>query len=179
MGRFSAEMMRLFACALGLDKEHFANSIDRHVSVLSAMYYPDQEVPPETGQLRAGAHTDFGTMTILKPDGAPGGLQVRAAQGDWASVKASQGAFIINFGDMMTRWTNDRWVSTLHLVVNPPPDPAVGSERLSIGFFHQPNYDAVVECLPSCRRDDAAPKYPPVLTGDHLHAQFSSQVVKG
>ena len=178
MGRLSAELMRLFACAHGLDEEHFTDSIDRHVSVLSAMYYPDQDVPPETGQLRAGAHTDFGTMTVLKPDDAPGGLQVRTSQGGWAPVKAPPGAFILNVGDMMARWTNDRWVSTLHRVVNPPPDLAVGSERLSIGFFHQPNYDAVVECLSSCRRDDAAPKYPPVLAGDYLHAQFSSQVVK-
>ena len=177
MGRLSAEMIRLFACALGLDEEHFADSIDRHVSVLSAMDYPGQEVPPETDQLRAGAHTDFGTMTILKPDGAPGGLQVRTAQGDWAPVEVLPGTFILNIADMMARWTNDRWVSTLHRVVNPPPDLAVGSERLSIGFFHQPNYDAVVECLLSCRRDDAAPKYPPVVAGDYLHAQFSSQVV--
>ena len=169
---------RLFACTLGLDEEHFADSIDRHVSVLSAMYYPDQKVPPEKGQLRAGAHTDFGTMTIPKPDGAPGGLQVRTARGDWAPVKAPQGAFILNIGDMLARWTNDQWGSTLHREVNPPPDLAVGSERLSIGFFHQPNNDAVVECLPSCRRNGAVPKYPPVLAGDHLHAQFSSQVVK-
>ncbi len=178
MGRLSAEMVRLFACALEPGEEHFVDSIDRHVSVLSVMYYSEQEVPPETDQLCAGVHTDFGTMTILKPDDAPGGLQVRTAQGDWAPVRALPGAFILNIGDMMARWTNDRWVFTLHEVVKPPPDLVVGSERLSIGFFHQPNFDVVVECLPSCRRDDTAPKYPPVLAGDHLHAQFSSQVVK-
>jgi len=129
------------------------------------------------GQLRAGAHTDFGTMTILKPDAAPGGLQVRTPAGEWAPVKAPPGALVVNIGDMMARWTNDRWVSTLHRVVNPPPDAALGSERLSIGFFHQPNYDALVECLPSCRGAGEPPRYPAVRAGDHLHAQFSAQVV--
>lgn len=178
MERLSSDMMCLFACALGLEEHHFARSIDRHISILSAIYYPDQPVPPRPGQLRAGAHTDFGTMTILRPDSAPGGLQIRAPSGEWAPVRAPEGAFVLNIGDMMARWTNDRWVSTLHRVVNPPPDRALGSERLSIGFFHQPNYDALVECLPSCRSASDPPKYPPVRAGDHLHAQFSSQVVK-
>jgi len=178
MERLSGEMMRLFACALDLPEDHFAPSIDRHISILSAMFYPDQTVPPVPGQLRAGAHTDFGTMTILKPDSAPGGLQVRTRAGAWAPVRAPKGTFVLNIGDMMARWTNDRWVSTLHRVVNPPPDAALGSERLSIGFFHQPNYDAEVACLPSCRDADLGAKYPPVLAGAHLHAQFASQVVK-
>ncbi|MEM1343304.1 MAG: 2-oxoglutarate and iron-dependent oxygenase domain-containing protein [Pseudomonadota bacterium] len=178
MERFSAEMMRLFAVALDLEEEHFAPSIDRHISILSAMFYPDQAVPPVPGQLRAGEHTDFGTMTILKPDTAPGGLQVRTREGTWEPVRAPAGAFVLNIGDMMARWTNDRWVSTLHRVVNPPPDAALGSERLSIGFFHQPNYDALVECLPSCNGPEAPARYPPVRAGDHLHAQFSAQVVE-
>ncbi len=93
--------------ALGLDVEHFADSIDRHVSVFGAIYWIDQEVPPETDQPRACACADFATMTILKPDGAQGGLQVRTAQGDWGPVKATPGAFILDIGDMMARWTND------------------------------------------------------------------------
>ena len=67
----------------------------------------------------------------------------------------------------MARWTNDRWVSTLHRVVNPPRDRITGTERLSIAFFHQPNYDALVECLPSCL-DAGTAKYPAVTSGDHL-----------
>ena len=178
MERLSADMMRLFAVALDLDEGYFQGAIDRHISILSAMFYPDQAVPPVPGQLRAGAHTDFGTMTILKPDQAPGGLQVQTRAGDWAPVKAPPGAFVVNIGDMMARWTNDRWVSTLHRVVNPPPDAALGSERLSIGFFHQPNYDALVECLESCRAPGEPAKYPPIRAGDHLHAQFAAQVVE-
>lgn len=176
MTGLSETIMRLFAHALDLDENFFTPAIDRHISILSAMYYPDQSEAPRPGQLRAGAHTDFGTMTILKPDSAPGGLQVLTKDGEFAPVIAPPGSFVLNIGDMMARWTNDRWVSTLHRVVNPPLDAQLGTERLSLGFFHQPNYDAVVECLPGCRGAGRPANYPPVTAGDHLHAQFSAQV---
>ena len=176
MTGLSETVMRLFAYALNLDENFFTPAIDRHISILSAMYYPDQSAVPRPGQLRAGAHTDFGTMTILKPDSAPGGLQVLTKDGEFEPVIAPLGSFVLNIGDMMARWTNDRWVSTLHRVVNPPLDARMGAERLSLGFFHQPNYDAVVECLPGCRCAEQPAKYPPVIAGDHLHAQFSAQV---
>jgi isopenicillin N synthase-like dioxygenase len=175
MTRLAAEMMRLFAAALDLPEDFFADKIDRHISILGAMYYPEQTHPPEPGQLRAGAHTDFGTMTILRPDSAPGGLQIFTKVGTWEPVRAPEGAFVVNIGDMMARWTNDRWVSTLHRVVNPPVDVATGSERLSIGFFHEPNYDTMVSCLPSCQSPENPPKFEPILAGEHLYAQFSSQ----
>lgn len=175
MTRLSADMMRLFAMALNLPDDFFEDKIDRHISILGAMYYPEQTTPPAPGQLRAGAHTDFGTMTILRPDSAPGGLQVRSKAGTWEPVRAPKDAFVVNIGDMMARWTNDRWVSTLHRVVNPPIDTAVGSERLSIGFFHEPNYDTMVACLPSCHSPDNPPRFEPILAGEHLYAQFSKQ----
>ncbi len=175
MTKLSENLMQLFAHALGLKTDHFYTQIDRHVSVLSAMFYPDQPNPPEPGQLRAGAHTDFGTMTILKPDNAPGGLQVMTKNGIFEPVSAPPDAFIVNIGDMMARWTNDRWVSTMHRVVNPPIDQKLSTERLSLGFFHQPNYDAVVSCLPNCKEVGKSAKYPPVAAGDHLYAQFSAQ----
>ena len=175
MTDLSQTMMRLFAHALDLDEHHFSPVIDRQISILGAMYYPDQSEPPQPGQLRAGAHTDFGTMTILKPDNAPGGLQVLTKDGEFAPVIAPSGSFVLNIGDMMARWTNDRWVSTLHRVVNPPLDARMGSERLSLGFFHQPNYDAVVECLPGCHSAEQPAKYTPVAAGEHLHTQFSAQ----
>ena len=175
MTKLSENLMQLFAQALGLKADHFHTQIDRHISILSAMYYPDQTNPPEPGQLRAGAHTDFGTMTILKPDNAPGGLQVMTKNGTFEPVSAPPDAFVVNIGDMMARWTNDRWVSTMHRVVNPPIDQKLSTERLSLGFFHQPNYDAVVTCLPNCKEVGKSAKYPPIAAGDHLHAQFSAQ----
>jgi isopenicillin N synthase-like dioxygenase len=72
----------------------------------------------------------------------------------------------------MARWTNDAWVSTLHRVVNPSAEHALGSRRLSIIFFHNPNYDADITCIPSCAGADNPPKYPPTTSGDHLRNQF-------
>ena len=83
------------------------------------------------------------------------------------------GAFIVNIGDMMARWTNDRWVSTLHRVVNPPPRRAVaGSRRQSLVFFHNPNYDAEIRCIPTCVEPGAEPKYEPITSGAHLRRLF-------
>ena len=82
------------------------------------------------------------------------------------------GAFIVNIGDLMARWTNDRWVSTLHRVVNPPQDRFAGSRRQSLVFFHNPNYDAVIEGLPTCRNGGGKAKYPPITSGDYLRMKF-------
>jgi isopenicillin N synthase-like dioxygenase len=167
MEKLALALMRLFALGLNLDENWFDDKIDKHMTNMSANWYPDQKIPPKPGQLRAGAHTDYGSLTILKTENKPGGLEVRKADGTWAPVPIIPGTFIVNIGDLMAQWTNDQWVSTMHRVVNPPRDKATGTERLSIVFFHQPNYDAVVECLPSCLTG-GAPKYVPVTSGDHL-----------
>ena len=179
MTQLSSDLMRLSALALGLEEEFFANKIDRHIGILGAMYYPDQNQSPAPGQLRAGPHTDFDTMTILRPDDAPGGLQIQTESGEWAAIKAPAGAFVVNIGDLMARWTNDRWASTLHRVVNPPRDSKLGAERLSIGFFHETNFDTLIECLPGCQSPREGAKYPPVLAGEHIHNQFTRQVRSG
>ena len=82
------------------------------------------------------------------------------------------GCFVVNIGDMLARWTNDRWVSTLHRVVNPPRDRVAESRRQSLVFFQNPNYDAVVACLPSCTDGAHPPKYPPTTSGGHLREKF-------
>jgi isopenicillin N synthase-like dioxygenase len=172
----SLDMMRLFAEALDLETHYFDGAFGRHPSVLSAIYYPDQPEPPGEGQLRAGAHTDFGTMTILRPDDAPGGLQVMTKAGEWMQARRAKDSFVINIGDMMARWTNNRWLSTRHRVANPPRDRMSGRERLSIGFFYQP--DAfIVDCLPSCRDTQGRALYQPVAAGDYMKARFTSQIV--
>jgi len=87
-------------------------------------------------------------------------------------VPIVDGAFIVNIGDLMARWTNDRWVSTLHRVVNPPQDRFAGSRRQSLVFFHNPNYDAVIERLATCRDAAHPAKYPTVTSGEHLRRHF-------
>lgn len=81
------------------------------------------------GQLRAGAHSDYGSLTILATEDKSGGLQVFNASGAWVDVPIARDCFIINIGDLMARWTNDTWVSTLHRVVNPPLDAGTASHQ--------------------------------------------------
>lgn len=173
MERLAATLMRGFALGLGLEELFFAASIDRHITNFSVLHYPPQSVPPLPGQLRAGAHTDYGSLTILRTDDAPGGLQVRGKDGGWIDVPHIPGAFVVNLGDLMAEWTNDRWVSTLHRVVNPPQDAGAAADRVSMAFFHQPNYDAVIECLPTCADAEHPPKYGRTTSGAHVWAKIT------
>lgn len=168
MERLSTDLMRIFALGLGMPEHFFDDKIDRHITNFSVIHYPEQPTEPLPGQLRAGAHTDYGSLTIVKPDAAPGGLQVLAKDGGWTDVPVVSGTFVVNLGDLMAEWTNDRWVSTLHRVVNPPRDRALGSRRLSMTFFHQPNYDAVIECLPTCAGPGRPPRYGRTTSGEHV-----------
>jgi isopenicillin N synthase-like dioxygenase len=172
MGDLAARLIRIFALALELPEAFFDDKIDRHISRLRIRNYPEQATPPKPGQLRAGAHSDYGSLTILKAEANPGGLQVFNKEGEWVDVPIMEGTYIVNLGELMARWTNDAWVSTLHRVVNPPAEHALGSRRQSIIFFHNPNYDADITCIPSCAGADNPPKYPPTTSGDHLRNQF-------
>ena len=128
--------------------------------------YPAVTQPPLPGQLRAGTHTDYGIMTFVRGDDTPGGLQVKHRNGSWIDVHIPPNEFVCNIGDLMMRWSNDRWVSTLHRVAVPPPD-AVPSDRISLVFFTNPNPDAVIRCLDNCLRPGETAKYPPVTMSEH------------
>jgi isopenicillin N synthase-like dioxygenase len=179
MEELSARLMRLFALGLDLPERFFDDKIDRHISHLQANLYPDQAVAPQPGQLRAGAHSDYGSLTVLRQENRPGGLQVGAADGGWLDVESVPDSFVINIGDLMAYWTNDRWRSTLHRVVNPPREAFGSSARLSLVFFHQPNHDARVECLPSCVDAGQPAKYEPTTSGAHLLGKISKSNTMG
>jgi isopenicillin N synthase-like dioxygenase len=155
-------LMRLSAVALDLPAEYFAPYFDRMELNLRCVLYPDQAEAPPANTLRYGPHTDFSGFTILRPDDAPGGLQVKSGA-DWIDVAPIPGTLVINAGDLIQRWTNDRWISNIHRVANPPPDRRSGTRRLSIVLFTGPNSDAEIACLPSC----GAPHYPPIVAGLH------------
>ncbi len=155
-------LMCLSAAALDLPEDYFAPFFDKMELNLRCVLYPDQAAPPPHGALRYGPHTDFSGFTILKQDAAPGGLQVKSGE-DWIDVPPVPGTLVVNAGDLIQRWTNDRWISNVHRVVNPPRDLKSGTRRLSIVLFTGPNSDARIECLPGC----GAAKYPPILAGRH------------
>ena len=170
----SERMMELTALALDLPEGFFRDKIDKHITAIRLNYYPEQTTAPKPGQLRAGDHTDYGLLTILNGENVPGGLQVQTRAGEWVDVETDQDTFVVNIGDLLMRWTNDRWVSNVHRVVNPPDSVAARSKRLSIAFFHHPNYDALIECIaPSGKA-----KYPPVLSGEYRDLKYQQTRLK-
>ena len=167
MNRLADDIMGIFAHALALPADFFTDKLDKNLSALRIIRYPEQPQRPQPNQLRCGAHSDYGTLTILYSSPGVSGLQVMHRDGRWLDVVPVDGCFIVNIGDAMQVWTNDRWVSTLHRVVNPPPEQASSHRRQSAVFFHQPNYDAVIETLASCVDDQHPGHYAPLTFGEH------------
>ncbi len=167
MERLAGDLMRLFALGLGLDEHIFDDAIAEHITNLTANYYPPVEHDPLPNQYRKGPHSDWGTLTILYQDGT-GGLEVVDRRTDgWIDVPVIPGTFVVNIGDLMARWTNDQWKSTKHRVRVPDAERRA-IPRVSIPFFHHPNYDALIECLPGCSTEADPAKYPPVTSGEYL-----------
>jgi isopenicillin N synthase-like dioxygenase len=164
MSAVASDVLRAMALALDTDESYFADKFDRQASVVRIIRYPAVRKEPLPGQLRAGAHTDYGCITFVRGDDTPGGLQVKHRNGGWIDVHIPPNDFVCNIGDLMMRWSNDRWISTLHRVAVPPPE-TVPSDRISLVFFQYPNPDTLIRCFESC----AGPgeKYPPVTVADH------------
>jgi isopenicillin N synthase-like dioxygenase len=162
-----ARLHRAFACDLGLKPDFFDDKFDRPMATLRLLHYP---APPQGSEPRTGAgvHTDYGNLTLLATDDV-GGLEVRARNGEWIEAPVVPGAFIINIGDCLMRWTNDIYVSTPHRVVN-----RSARERYSIAFFYDPNPEAVVETIPSCVREGERVCYRPILAADYLRQRLDA-----
>jgi isopenicillin N synthase-like dioxygenase len=176
MENLALRIMRLFAEALSLDTHYFDEYISSPISALRALNYPPQQHTPQPGQLRAGAHSDYGSLTILLPQHDSRGLEIQSLDGSWQEVIPVPGAFIINLGDLMERWTNNRWRSTMHRVVNPERAHDPLSRRQSIAYFHQPNWDANVSTIPTCADASTSSQYEPVLSGPYLMSKFNSTI---
>lgn len=167
------EVMAAAAVALGMPADHFVPLLDKGPTVMRANNYQRRgdATPPLDGQMRMGAHTDYGSITVLLADPVPG-LQIRDDAGSWHDVVPPEGSFVVNVGDLLSEWSNDRWRSTLHRVVPPPSDVEGPVRRRSVAWFQQPNHDAVIECLPTCSDAENPPRYAPVTSGDHLLAKL-------
>ncbi len=168
MAELAARLLGFMALALDLPEGYFVPMIDRHVSALRCLDYPVMDRPAAPGQLRAGAHTDYGTLTILRTAAGVSGLEALSADGRWTAIDAVADGFVINVGDSLAQWTNDRWRSTLHRVVEPVAAP----RRTSIAFFHNANWDAVIRCLAGLE----PARHKPVRAGRHLMDKFHRTV---
>ena len=173
MDTLSQKMASYFALALGLPKNWFHEKLNRHASQLRLLNYPAPDKDLLPGQLRCGAHTDLGMMTILRNETAMGGLQVQPRGGDWIDAPALDDTFIVNIGDLLMRWTNDRWVSTPHRVSVPKLQERSKSKRMSIGYFTRPNYDTPISCITTCMSADKPKKYPTTTVKEYNDERFS------
>lgn len=172
MDRLVVDVIHLIATALGLPEHWFDRMTDKHPTAARLNYYPLQQKEPPSGYFRAGEHTDYGMLTILMGEDEPGGLQVRTHNAEWVDVETRPEFFIINIADQLMRWTNDKWLSNMHRVVNPDPASRPRRGRLSVGYFFQPNYDAVIECIPTCTDPNDPPKYEPVIAGKYRDLKY-------
>jgi isopenicillin N synthase-like dioxygenase len=156
-----AGLHRAFARDLGLPDEHFVPHFRAPMATLRLLHYPPAS--GAVGEIGAGTHTDYGSITLLMTDGEAG-LQVRPRGGDWTDVPHVPGAYVVNIGDCLMRWTNDIYVSTPHRVLPPR------NRRRSVAFFLDPDPDAVIAALPGT----GEAKYPAVTGADYLRGRLDA-----
>lgn len=163
-----AELLEMCAAALGLPSGWFVDRCRRSPHTFNINRYPPRTEtgPPRDGQFRIAPHTDWGMLTILDRQAGQGGLQIQNAARDWVDAPFVADSYTINVGDLLSRWTGERWRSTRHRVL-PPPDRAPGEELVSLVMFLEADVDAVVAPLPVGPRTD----HSPVRYGDYLLAR--------
>jgi isopenicillin N synthase-like dioxygenase len=160
-------LMGLIALSVDLPEDYFAPGLDDLMCSVRLLHYPPHPADSADNQLGAGAHTDWGSITMLLQDDC-GGLEVQHASGEWMRATPIPGALIVNLGDMVRRWTNDVYHSTMHRVLN----NVANRDRYSVASFFNPNYSYRVACLPTCLAEGATPLYPPCTVGEHIKEMF-------
>jgi len=156
-------LFQIFATGLGLDRNYFDDKIDYPIAQLRMLHYPAQEHGAISEEnLGIGKHCDYESITILA-QGDVGGLQVENLQGEWVEAPPIEGAFNINIGEMLTRWTNGMFKATPHRVAN-----TSGQTRYSVPFFFATNYDVNIKPLDACVPEGAKPLYEETLAGEYL-----------
>ncbi|GGY90401.1 oxidoreductase [Streptomyces olivaceoviridis] len=179
LGRMVAlekELLALLACALGLGADFFTRHMDHPTYGFNINWYPGTEIvgTPEPGQFRIGPHTDFGTVTVLDRQAGKGGLQVYTDADGWQDAPYDPAAFTVNIGDLLARWTGDRWRSGRHRVL-PPPVDAPAEELISLVYFGECTPGTLVESLPA---PVGRVVYPPVDSHVYLREKLDSITVE-
>ena len=153
------QFLPLWATSLDMPIDFFEKYFEEPHLTLSLLHYPPQK---EIGNRQYGIapHADNSFMTFLAQSNVPG-LAVRMPSGHWRIVENIPGTFLVNTGNVMVRWTNDRYLSTKHRVIN-----TAGVDRYSIPVFFGPSGDAMIECIPTCRSAEKAARYEPITYRD-------------
>ncbi|MBL8305537.1 MAG: isopenicillin N synthase family oxygenase [Rubrivivax sp.] len=176
MDGLAKRLMGVYELALGLPAGHFDAFMRQPLCTTRLLHYPPQPREGEggaaPGQIGCGAHTDWGALTLLLQDEA-GGLQVQRRDGRWIDVPPVPGAFVVNVGDLMQRWTNDRWLSNPHRVVN----RLSGRDRWSIAYFFDLDGDATIVPLAPCTSAANPPRYGPITPAAHLAEMYRRTTV--
>ncbi|HEY0181344.1 MAG TPA: 2-oxoglutarate and iron-dependent oxygenase domain-containing protein [Rhodopila sp.] len=152
MEGLATSLLPLYAEALELSPSWFDSFFSDPMYTLRMSHYPKQDASG-ADEFGIAPHTDTSFMTLLAQNRIPG-LSIRLPNGNWVDAPTLPGSILVNGGDMLRRWTNDRCLATPHRVIN-----RSGEERYAIPFFFDCNYDAVMECVPTCCSDDMPPRY--------------------
>lgn len=168
MRALSSHLLHGFALSLDLAETYFDSLVTKPLATLRVLHYPPQFGEIDDRQIGIGAHSDYECFTILAQDDVPA-LQVLSKEGEWIAADPIPGCLLVNIGDQMARWTNDLFASTVHRAIN-----RSGRERYSVPFFFGPNYDAVIQALPSCIGPDRQAKYAPIKAGEYINERFAA-----
>ena len=160
-------MMRAFALGMEIPEDSFMKATNAPIARSSIIHYPPQLEDIGVEQFGAAPHTDYGCLTLLWQDQV-GGLEVQTREGEWVTAHPIENTLVVNVGDLLTRWTNERFKSTTHRVVN-----RKGQERYSMVIAWDPNFDTVVDPSVVCK-NGTQPLYPPVRCGDYVLSRFDS-----
>ena len=153
-------LMSAFALALDVDQNYFAHMLTEPMVTPAPLHYP----PAPKGKISgAGIHSDYGCLTMVCQKDIPGLQVLNKQENRWLNVPVIEDSLIVNIGDMLQRWSNNTYMSTPHRVVN-----SSEYSRYSLAFFYDPNYDALLECIPSCRNQQSPALYPPMRAGEYM-----------
>ena len=167
MLQLANKLISAIALSLDLPADYFAKLQQNPITIQRLLHYPSQSGDIRQEEIGIGAHTDYGFLTILGQDNN-GGLQVQNRRGEWIAAPPVEGTFIVNIGDLVQTFTNDRYISTLHRVIN-----TSGRERYSLPFFIDLDFDAEVSVVPTCQSEANPAKYQPYTCGQHKYKRFA------